>query len=547
MTSKLIDIRCASCAEPVSCPRGHADGLVDVGEPSGEVCGEKESCTRCRRCYCECVCSAPPPDPAVDVGTHCGSCGPHDCNCELVADPAPVDVGAMRAEIAHARDVLAAGALSWDDAEKLCDALDASRKRVEDAKRFEHGIRDTAWVAVAAAGHGLRGALAMPSQHGTEAQELDRAVKRTIDTIADLRGEVAARTRSSNAHLARAEKAEAELADAGNLLARVHRDGGHHTAKVGWQRACLDAEQVYLDLNAEVERLKYRESVKCAAMMEQTILDLTSRLAEAEDLLSMAADHLSRRFLNAQKAAALLEMTSLQIDAFLTPNQTDKKASTDEPSDRCTCGNCGGTDCPDCGCYCGHHDESSAVVNVGAPHGTCLDCDSANLRIVFRSYWDEFAAANATIAELRGEVERLTGQIDVAHEALWGDGRRGDIVKLANDAATEITDLKARVVELEKQAERRIARRAVGRAELSDASATIADLKARLGEAEKKPTDIRCASCAEPVSCPNGHTDGLMDVGHRPVDRPLPDEMHPTGWCSCAGEGTCEWCIARGP
>ena len=47
-----------------------------------------------------------------------------------MADPAPVDVGAMRAEIAHARDVLAAGALSWDDAEKLCDALDASQARV---------------------------------------------------------------------------------------------------------------------------------------------------------------------------------------------------------------------------------------------------------------------------------------------------------------------------------------------------------------------------------------------------------------------------------
>lgn len=29
---RLVDVRCRACAEPVSCPRGHQDGLMDVGE-----------------------------------------------------------------------------------------------------------------------------------------------------------------------------------------------------------------------------------------------------------------------------------------------------------------------------------------------------------------------------------------------------------------------------------------------------------------------------------------------------------------------------------
>jgi len=41
-----------------------------------------------------------------------------------------------------------------------------------------------------------------------------------------------------------------------NLLARVHRDGGHHTGKVGVLQACLDAEEVYLALRAVIEELE---------------------------------------------------------------------------------------------------------------------------------------------------------------------------------------------------------------------------------------------------------------------------------------------------
>ena len=33
-----------------------------------------------------------------------------------------------------------------------------------------------------------------------------------------------------------------------NLLAVIHRDGGHHTTKVGFKKSCTDAEDVVLRL-----------------------------------------------------------------------------------------------------------------------------------------------------------------------------------------------------------------------------------------------------------------------------------------------------------
>lgn len=40
-----------------------------------------------------------------------------------------------------------------------------------------------------------------------------------------------------------------------DLLAVIHRDGGHYTREVGFAQSCRDAEQVVLDLRAEVARL----------------------------------------------------------------------------------------------------------------------------------------------------------------------------------------------------------------------------------------------------------------------------------------------------
>lgn len=41
-----------------------------------------------------------------------------------------------------------------------------------------------------------------------------------------------------------------------NLLARIHRDGGHHTHNVGFVQACEDAEQEWLQFRARIAKLE---------------------------------------------------------------------------------------------------------------------------------------------------------------------------------------------------------------------------------------------------------------------------------------------------
>lgn len=50
------------------------------------------------------------------------------------------------------------------------------------------------------------------------------------------------------------DQLRAELAAAKNLLARIHRDGGHHTEAVGFIRSAQDAEKKVLGwLSGEIE------------------------------------------------------------------------------------------------------------------------------------------------------------------------------------------------------------------------------------------------------------------------------------------------------
>jgi len=37
----------------------------------------------------------------------------------------------------------------------------------------------------------------------------------------------------------------------GNLLARIHRDGGHYVQKHGWEKATLDAEKLVISMLPE--------------------------------------------------------------------------------------------------------------------------------------------------------------------------------------------------------------------------------------------------------------------------------------------------------
>lgn len=44
---------------------------------------------------------------------------------------------------------------------------------------------------------------------------------------------------------------------AGNVLATIHRDGGQHITKVGWDKACYDAVKVVVEMRLEIEKLRY--------------------------------------------------------------------------------------------------------------------------------------------------------------------------------------------------------------------------------------------------------------------------------------------------
>lgn len=57
----------------------------------------------------------------------------------------------------------------------------------------------------------------------------------------------------------KAEKREQQL---GNLLARIHRDGGHYIDAYGWQRACEDADII---VTTWMSRLEAMEAERDAA------------------------------------------------------------------------------------------------------------------------------------------------------------------------------------------------------------------------------------------------------------------------------------------
>lgn len=53
--TRLLDVRCASCAEPACCPRGHHDGLIDVKLPPSNPA------------------ASPPPDTVAGLGGGIGA------------------------------------------------------------------------------------------------------------------------------------------------------------------------------------------------------------------------------------------------------------------------------------------------------------------------------------------------------------------------------------------------------------------------------------------------------------------------------------------
>ncbi len=81
----------------------------------------------------------------------------------------------------------------------------------------------------------------------------------------------------------RAEALEAEL---GNLLAIIHRDGGHHTGKVGYRQSVKDAHLVWAKMMScnealEAENKRLREALEALTNhLDGDVIDVGDRLAE---------------------------------------------------------------------------------------------------------------------------------------------------------------------------------------------------------------------------------------------------------------------------
>ena len=85
--------------------------------------------------------------------------------------------------------------------------------------------------------------------HADAYRELNVLINSTGEALANTAAAAAAYRESIEAPL-RAQVKEIEQ-PAGNLLARMHHDGGHYISEHGWKKACEDAELTYLRLREE--------------------------------------------------------------------------------------------------------------------------------------------------------------------------------------------------------------------------------------------------------------------------------------------------------
>lgn len=55
------------------------------------------------------------------------------------------------------------------------------------------------------------------------------------------------------------KRAKEQEQQAGNVLAVIHRDGGHYISKHGWEKACKDAQDMIPKERQELEQLRYEK------------------------------------------------------------------------------------------------------------------------------------------------------------------------------------------------------------------------------------------------------------------------------------------------
>jgi len=123
----------------------------------------------------------------------------------------------------------------------------------------------------------LRAALDANEFYSTERDELTRDVVK-------LRADLAAAVAKRNEWAGGAARLSSQL---GNLLAVIHRDGGHYEAEHGTEKACADAMQRICDTRA---RLGAADEL---AMLVRRLARALQKAAPDSDLPKTAMDYLS--------------------------------------------------------------------------------------------------------------------------------------------------------------------------------------------------------------------------------------------------------------
>lgn len=78
-----------------------------------------------------------------------------------------------------------------------------------------------------------------------ERDSLRERAERAESQVAELRGALQVAVQTENQIWERVRRAEGWI---GNLLARIHRDGGQHIEAVGWEQAIEDADRILAEL-----------------------------------------------------------------------------------------------------------------------------------------------------------------------------------------------------------------------------------------------------------------------------------------------------------
>lgn len=140
----------------------------------------------------------------------------------------------------------------------------------------------------------------------------------------------------------------AELEDAGNLLALIHRDGGQHIGKVGWKQACKDAEAKVSTERAEVESEKnLRSQIANLHGAAQKLIPDTPMQSAIDRIVSVAdrIAELERKTIEMRERIQNLRH-KLAVVGICPDCGGEIKHALDEPIASCKCGSMEWTEPP---------------------------------------------------------------------------------------------------------------------------------------------------------------------------------------------------------